>query len=104
MKRKFKEIIYPQLREAQEKYGGYTGNDIAIISRKINRQPKSVRRYIEKLRENNALFSNFTYIGKQYIDITLDEISLLQNKLQYNCLMLKSLLLEELNKRRISHL
>jgi len=91
MKTNFKEIIYSQLKEAQEKSGGYTGKDISIISRKINRQPKTVRRHIEKLREEDAVFSNFTYIGKQYIDLTLDEMSLLQYKLQDNCLMLKSL-------------
>jgi plasmid stabilization system protein ParE len=101
MKPEIKEIIYSQLKEAQEKYGGYTGKDIAIISRKINRQPKTVRRQIEKLRDKNASFSDFTYIGKRYIDLTLEEISFLQYRLQDNCLMLKSLLLEELNKRRI---
>jgi hypothetical protein len=101
MKPKFKEIIYSQLKEAQEKYGGYTGKDIAAISREIYRKPGTVRRQIEKLREEDASFSNFTYIGKQYIGLTLDEISSLQYKLQDNCLMLKSLLLEELNKRRI---
>ncbi|MBL7117784.1 MAG: hypothetical protein ISS94_03245 [Candidatus Syntrophoarchaeum sp.] len=100
MKTKFNEIIYSQLKEAQEKYGGYTGKDISAISRKINRQPKTVRRHIEKLREKDAAFSNFTYIGKQYIDLTLDEISFLQYRMQDNCLMLKSLLREELNKRR----
>ena len=47
------------LKEAQEKCGGYTGKDIAIISRKINRQLKTVRRQIEKLREEDASFSNF---------------------------------------------
>ena len=92
------------MREAQEKYGGYTGKDIAFISREINRQPKTVRRQIEKFRDDDASFSNFTYIGKRYTDLTLDEISFLKYKLQDNCLMLKSLLLEELNKRRIRHL
>ena len=101
MKPKIKEIIYSQLKEVQEKYGGYTGTDIATISRKINRQPKTVRRQIEKLRDYDASFSIFTYIGKRYIDLTLDEISFLQYRLQDNCLMLKSLLLEDLNKRRI---
>ena len=47
------------LKEAQEKYGGYTGKDIALMSRKINMQPKTVRRQIEKLREEDASFSNF---------------------------------------------
>ena len=42
MKRIFKDIIYSQLREAQEKYGGYTGDDIATISMKITRQQKTV--------------------------------------------------------------
>ena len=88
MKRELKEIIYPQLREAQEEYGGYTGNNIAIISRKINRPPKTVRRQIEKLRDKAASFSNFTYIGKLYTDLTLDEMSFLQYTLQDNCLML----------------
>jgi hypothetical protein len=101
MKPKFKEIIHSYLKEAQEKYGGYTGNDIAMISRKINRQPGTLRRQIEKLRGEDAAFSNFTYIGKRYTDLTLDEILFLQYKLQDNCIMLKSLLLEELNKRRI---
>lgn len=101
MKPKIKEMIYSQLKEAQEKYGGYTGKDIATISRKISRQPKTVRRQIEKLREEYASFSNFTCIGKRYIDLTLDEITFLQYRLQGNCLMLKSLLLEKLNKRRI---
>jgi hypothetical protein len=100
MKTKFREIIYSPLKEAQEKYGSYTGKDISAISRKINRQPKTVRRHIEKLREKDAAFSNFTYIGKQYIDLTLDEMSFLQYRMQDNCLMLKSLLLEDLNKRR----
>ena len=72
MKPKIKEMIYSQLKEAQEKYGGYTEKDIATISRKISRQPKTVRRQIEKLREEYASFSNFTYIGKRYIDLTLD--------------------------------
>ena len=65
---------------------------------KINRPPKTVRRQIEKLRDNDASFSNFTYIGKRYTDLTLDEMSFLQYTLQDNCLMLKSLLLEDLNK------
>jgi hypothetical protein len=68
MKPEIKETIYSQLKGAQEKYGGYTGKDIAILSRKINRKPGTVRRQIEKYR------------------------------MQDNCLMLKSLLLEELNK------
>jgi hypothetical protein len=53
------------------------------------------------LREEDASFSNFTYIGKRYTDLTLDKISFLQYRLRDNCLMLKSLLLEKLNKRRI---
>jgi hypothetical protein len=101
MKPEIKESIYSQLKGAQEKYGGYTGKDIAILSRRINRKPGTVRRQIEKLIEEDASFSNFTYIGKRYIDLTLDEISFLQYRMQDNCLMLKSLLLEELNKRRI---
>ena len=104
MKTKFKEIIYSQLKEAQEKYGGYTGKDISAISRKINRQPKIVRRHIEKLKETDAVFSNFTYIGKQYIDLTLDKLSFLQYRMQDNCLMLKSVLLEELNKRALKEM
>ncbi len=64
MKTKFKEIIYSQLNEAQEKYGGYTGKDISAISRKINRPPKTVRRQIENSRDEDASFSHFTYIGK----------------------------------------
>ncbi|MBE9592594.1 MAG: hypothetical protein IMF19_03860, partial [Proteobacteria bacterium] len=56
---------------------------------------------IEILGDEDASFSNFTYIGKRYTDLTLDEISFFQYKLQDNCLMLKSLLLEALNKRRI---
>ncbi len=58
---------------------------LSVISRKINRQPKT----IEKLKENDAAFSYF--IGKQYIDLTLDELSFLQYRMQDNCLMLKSL-------------
>jgi hypothetical protein len=72
MKPKIREIIYSQLKEAQEKYGGYTGKDIATISMKISRQPKTVRRRIEKLREEYASFSNFTYIGKRYIEFFVD--------------------------------
>ena len=49
MKPEIKEIIYSQLKGAQEKYGGYTGKDIAILSRKINRKPGTVRIQIEKL-------------------------------------------------------
>ena len=52
------------------------------------------------MKEKDAAFSNFTYNGKQYIDLTLDELSFLQYRMQDNCLRLKSLLLEELNKRR----
>jgi hypothetical protein len=51
MKPEIKESIHSQLKGAQEKYGGYTGQDIAILSRKINRKPGTVRRQIEKVIE-----------------------------------------------------
>jgi IS30 family transposase len=59
------DYIFPIERGTRKIRGLYSKkNDIAIISRKINRQPKTVRRHIEKLRDKDASFSNFTYIGK----------------------------------------
>jgi RNA binding exosome subunit len=47
MKPEIKEIIYSQLKEAQEKYRGYRGNDIAILE-EVSEGLKECKRWLEE--------------------------------------------------------
>ena len=60
-----------------------------------------MKRYVEKWSENDPLFSKLKYIGQRSIPLTLEEITLLNQRLKENITCTKQVLVREINDNRI---
>jgi hypothetical protein len=99
--RQDKKKIYNHLLEYQNRYGGYAGKDLDEIARIFGLNKRTLKRNVEKWSKNDPLFSKLKYIGQRSIPITLDEITLLNQRLKENITCTKQILVREINDNRI---
>ncbi|MCX9074767.1 MAG: hypothetical protein OIN88_08940, partial [Candidatus Methanoperedens sp.] len=93
--------IYNHLLEYQQRFGGYTGKDLDETARIFGLNKRTLKRNVEKWSKNDPLFSKLRYIGQRSIPITLDEITLLNQRLKENITCTKQVLVREINDNRI---
>jgi len=95
-----KKKIYNHLLEYQQRFGGYTGKDLDETARIFGLNKRTLKRNVEKWSKNDPLFSKLKYIGQRSIPITLDEITLLNQRLKENITCTKEGLVREINNNR----
>ncbi|CEG12091.1 hypothetical protein MSIBF_A1910030 [groundwater metagenome] len=96
-----KSVVYRHLKKCHDDIGGYTGTDIVKLAQQLNVDRTTLSRSIEKWSEKDIRFSDIKYLGKRYIQITLDEILKIEHSLEDNPMMVKKYLLESTNANRI---
>jgi hypothetical protein len=99
--RKDKKKIYNHLFEYQKQFGGYTGKDLDETARIFGLNKRTLKRNVEKWSKTDPLFSKLKYIGQRSIPITLEEITLLNQRLKENITCTKEVLVREINDDRI---
>jgi hypothetical protein len=99
--RKDKKKIYNHLFEYQQRFGGYTGKDLDETARIFGINKRTLKRNVEKWSKTDPLFSKLKYIGQRSTPITLDEITLLNQRLKENITCTKEGLVREINDNRI---
>jgi hypothetical protein len=95
-----KKKIYNHLLEYQQRFGGYTGKDLDETARIFGLNKRTLKRNAENWSKNDPLFSKLKYIGQRSIPITLDEITLLNQRLKENITCTKQVLVREINNNR----
>jgi hypothetical protein len=98
--RQEKKKIYDHLLEYQQRFGGYTGKDLDETARFFGINKRTLKRNVENWSKTDPLFSKLKYIGQRSIPITLDEITLLNQRLKENITCTKEVLVREINDNR----
>ncbi len=98
-----KSVVYRYLKKCQEDAGGYSGTNIVKLAQQLNVNRTTLSRSIEKWSEDDMQFSDIKYLGKRYIQITLDEILEIEHIFKDNPLMIKKYLLESINANRTNN-
>jgi hypothetical protein len=99
--RQYKKKIYDHLLEYQQRFGGYTGKDLDEIARIFGLNKRTLKRYVEKWSKSDSLFSTLKYTGKRSVPLTLEEVTLLNQRLKENITCTKEVLVREINDNRI---
>ncbi len=99
--RQYKEKIRIHLFECQKRFGGYTGKDLEEIARILGFNRRTLKRNVEKWSKADSLFAELKYIGKSSIPLTIDDITLLNQRLRENITCTKQAIIEEINDKRI---
>ncbi len=99
--RHYKEKIHIHLLECQERFGGYTGKDLDEIARIFGFSRRTLKRNVEKWSKTDPLFAELKYIGKSSIPLTIEDITLLNQRLKENITCTRQALIKELNDKRI---
>ncbi len=99
--RKDKKKIYNHLFEYQQRFGGYTGKDLDEIARIFGFNRRTLKRNVEKWSKTDPHFAELKYIGKSSIPLTIEDITLLNQRLKENITCTKQALIKELNDKRI---
>ena len=99
--RQYKKKIYDHLLEYQQRFGGYTGKDLDEIARIFGLNKRTLKRNVEKWSKSDPLFSKLKYTGKRSVPLTLEEITLLNQRLKENITCTKEVLVREINDNRI---
>jgi hypothetical protein len=99
--RQYKKKIYDHLLEYQQRFGGYTGKDLDEIARIFGLNKRTLKRYVEKWSKSDPLFSTLKYTGKRSVPLTLEEVTLLNQRLKENITCTKEVLVREINDNRI---
>ena len=96
-----KEIIYNYLSACNQSVGGYTGRDIGVISKILELNRKTVKRYIENWSKKEPRFAELKYFGPHLITVTLEDIEILNQLLSENITIRKQEIIREINDKRI---
>jgi hypothetical protein len=96
-----KEIIYNYLSACNKRVGGYTGSDIGVISKILELNRKTVKRYIEKWSKTDPRFAELKYFGPNLITVTFEDIEILNQLLSDNITIRKQDIIREINDKRI---
>jgi methionyl-tRNA formyltransferase len=96
-----KEKIYGYLLVCQQRFGGYTGKDLADIGKNLGFDIKTIKRNVEKWTKTESLFAELKYIGQHLISITLEDIARLNQYLKENITCTKQDIIKEINDARI---
>ncbi len=99
--RQYKKKIYDHLLEYQQRFGGSTGKDLDEIARIFGLNKRTLKRYVEKWSKSDPLFSTLKYTGKRSVPLTLEEVTLLNQRLKENITCTKEVLVREINDNRI---
>ncbi len=99
--RQYKTKIYDRLLEYQQRFGGYTGKDLDEIARIFCLNKRTLKRYVEKWSKSDPLFSTLKYTSKRSVPLTLEDITLLNQRLKENITCTKEVLVREINDNRI---
>lgn len=101
--RQYKKKIYDHLLEYQQRFGGYTGKDLDEIARIFCLNKRTLKRYVEKWSESDPLFSTLKYTGKRSVPLTIEEVTLLNQRLKENITCTKEVLVREINDKGYSY-
>lgn len=99
--RQYKKKIYDHLLEYQQRFGGYTGKNLDEIARIFGLNKRTLKRYVEKWSKSDPLFSTLKYTGKRSVSLTLEDVTLLNQRLKENITCTKQVLVREINDNRI---
>jgi len=95
-----RELVLVFLKIKQDENGGYTGQDIAELAKKLSVSEWGLKKRIDYWTQTDQNFAKLKYLGKRSISMTLDDFFIINQSLKSNPLILKTDILEEVNKLR----
>jgi hypothetical protein len=95
-----RELVFVFLKIKQDENGGYTGQDIAELAKKLSVSEWGLKKRIDFWTQTDPNFVKLKYLGKRSISMTLDDFFIINHSLGSNPLILKTDILEEVNKIR----
>ncbi len=95
-----REQVLRYLKEKQETEGGYTGNDLTILSGLLKVTPRGLRKRLFGWIKKDKEFSQFIYLGKEKPSVTLFEFFKIQQELALNPIQVKKGIHEDIQEQR----
>jgi hypothetical protein len=95
-----REQVLKFLNEKQETEGGYTGNDLTILSGLLKVTPRGLRKRLSGWIKNDKEFSQFIYLGKEKPSVTLFEFFKIEQELASNPIQVRKGIHEGIQEQR----
>jgi len=95
-----RELVFVFLKIKQDENGGYTGQDITELAKKLSVSEWGLKKRIDFWTQTDTNFAELKYLGERSIPMTLDDFFIINQSLRSNPLILKTDILEEVNKIR----
>jgi hypothetical protein len=92
--------VFEYLSRCQDEKGGYTGRDIGELAKKLSVSIQALKKRIDGWTLTDPSFAGLKYLGTSLIPLTLEDFSLIYDRLKRNPLEIKQDILADVDRLR----